>query len=133
MFDYVHFPLFNILICLFSCQFVILVCFKTAENYGDSDPSSDSSKTRKDYLKEARKKYYFHDASIPSFRLFEWEDDNGNYIKERELWRPLNTNSQGEYNYEKKESPEAHKIDEVKQTPSFKVLVYFFFAIFVFF
>jgi len=50
--------------------------------------------SRKEYLKEARKKYFFKDSSLPSFRLFEHEDDNGKYIEEVELWRPLGASSQ---------------------------------------
>jgi hypothetical protein len=50
--------------------------------------------TRSEFLKEARKKYFFNDPSVPSFRIMEWHDDNGKYIEEQELWRPLNSHSQ---------------------------------------
>jgi hypothetical protein len=58
--------------------------------------SSQSTKERNEYLKEARKKYYFNDPSVPSFRLLECHDDNGKFIEEKELWRPLNWSSQDE-------------------------------------
>jgi hypothetical protein len=47
---------------------------------------------REEYLKEASKKYFWLDPSIPSFRLFGFVDDNGKEIEERELWRPLGYN-----------------------------------------
>lgn len=61
--------------------------------------------TRKEYLNQASQKYYFKDSSLPSFRLFEHEDDNGKYIEEQELWRPLGANSQNEHekNYKNEE------------------------------
>jgi hypothetical protein len=46
---------------------------------------------------EASKKYFFNDASIPSFRILEHEDDNGKYIEEQELWRPIGMD-ETEYN-----------------------------------
>ncbi|KAE8771856.1 hypothetical protein D1007_56209 [Hordeum vulgare] len=41
------------------------------------------------YLDEARKKYFFYSDDIPTFRLFENNDDCGKEITEPELWRPL--------------------------------------------
>jgi hypothetical protein len=68
----------------------------SAEQYG-SDQSEPQSKSQKIDLMEARKKYFFNDPSIPSFRILEHEDDNGKYIEEQELWRPLGM-GESEYN-----------------------------------
>ena len=53
--------------------------------------------SREEYLKEASKKYFWQDPSVPSFRLFEWQDDNGKEIEERELWRPVGYNMNNEH------------------------------------
>ncbi|KAE8788518.1 hypothetical protein D1007_37446 [Hordeum vulgare] len=50
------------------------------------------------YLDEARKKYFYSD-DIPTFRLFENNDDCGKEITEPELWRPLDMDSDA---YERK-------------------------------
>ncbi|KAI5009121.1 hypothetical protein ZWY2020_010169 [Hordeum vulgare] len=51
------------------------------------------------YLDEARKKYFFYSDDIPTFRLFENNDDCGKEITEPELWRPLDMDSDA---YERK-------------------------------
>ncbi|KAE8818197.1 hypothetical protein D1007_04073 [Hordeum vulgare] len=51
------------------------------------------------YLDEARKKYFFYSDDIPTFRLFENNDDCGKEITEPKLWRPLDMDSDA---YERK-------------------------------
>jgi len=68
-----------------------------AQEYGESDSKSSKHVSREDYLKEARKKYYFHDSSVPSFRVCEFHDDNGKYIDEPELRRPVGPASVHQY------------------------------------
>lgn len=60
-----------------------------AQQYADSG-SMDAIPPAKcvDFL-ELSKKYHFNDNDIPSFRLFDYVDDNGKTIEEPELWRPL--------------------------------------------
>jgi hypothetical protein len=52
----------------------------------------DTPVSREEYLKEASKKYFFLDPSIPSFRLVDWHDNNGKFIDEVELRRPVDCN-----------------------------------------
>lgn len=74
-----------------------------AQNYASSGSESLGYLSRKEYLKQARKKYFFKDPSLPSFRLFKNEDDNDKYIEEPELWRPLGANSQNQDENDKTE------------------------------
>jgi hypothetical protein len=52
----------------------------------------DTPVSREENLTEASKKYFFVDPSVPSFRLVDWHDDNGKFIDELELRRPLHYN-----------------------------------------
>lgn len=44
---------------------------------------------RSEILQEARKKYFFKDSDTPSWRLVEYQDDNGRTIEEPELFHPI--------------------------------------------
>ena len=60
---------------------------------------------RGQYLQMARNKYFWHDASMPSFRLQEDQDDNGNTIEEEELFRPVGMD---DFEYAKKIEVSCH-------------------------
>lgn len=81
---------FHVSLC--DIYFVFHVCLYTAQQYASSGSLSTEHVSREEYLKEARKKYFFLDPSVPSFRLFEYYDDNNKYIEEPELWRPTGQN-----------------------------------------
>jgi hypothetical protein len=56
-----------------------------------------TTKGRKLILWKLERSIFFNDPSVLSFRILEHEDDNGKYIEEQELWRPLGM-GESEYN-----------------------------------
>ena len=65
------------------------IFLSSEQEYVDGDNKLEAVVSREEFLKEAIKKYHFNDPSYPSMRMFEDEDDNGKYIEEPELRRPL--------------------------------------------
>ena len=82
----------------FVC-FVVIVCYYIGIQTEKIPPNIRNFEQWCAYIDEARKKYHFNDDSIPAFRLFPYHDDEGNYIDEMVLWRPLGMDDE---TYEKK-------------------------------
>ena len=79
--------------------FVVILCYYIGIRSEKMPPNIKNFDQWCAYIDEARKKYHFNDDSMPAFRLFPYHDDEGNYIDEMVLWRPLGMDDE---TYEKK-------------------------------